>query len=124
MSETATRDRFQPERYRRQLSAIAAACAAADPLDDAELQRILRRHPKDGDGFFSRSELIAGVRFLASTDSRAEPLFELLRCLRDAARTSTPNFQLPTPKLTTEPLGVGDWELGVNGSCKLGGTGD
>jgi cyclase len=27
---------------------------------------------------------------------------------------STPNFQLPTPKPNLEPLGVGNWELGVD----------
>ena len=36
------------------------------PLDDRALQAILRRYPKDGRGFFSKSEIIRGYRFLRS----------------------------------------------------------
>jgi hypothetical protein len=43
MSSASERLRFQPARYERELSAILAACCAVDPLDDASLQRILRR---------------------------------------------------------------------------------
>jgi elongator complex protein 3 len=72
-----------PERYERELSAIVEACAALDPLDDAALQRVLRRHPKDGTGFFKRSELVQGLRYLAA--ARTAPrgaADDLLRRLR------------------------------------------
>jgi elongator complex protein 3 len=75
--------RFHPERYERDLSAIAAECAAADPLDDAALHSILRRHPKDGRGFFKRAELVEGLRFLATRGApAADDGAELLRRLR------------------------------------------
>ncbi len=82
MSETAIRERFHPERYRRELSAIVEACAAAERLDDAALHQILRRHPKDGRGLFKRSELVQGVRFLAATGMAALDAEDLLRGLR------------------------------------------
>ena len=66
MTQSLLHQRFRPERYRRELSAIVEACAAAESLDDASLQRILRLHPKDGRGFFNRSELVLGLRFLVA----------------------------------------------------------
>ena len=35
---------------------------AADGVDDRSLDRIVRSHPKDGRGLFSRSDIIAGFR--------------------------------------------------------------
>ncbi|RMH21267.1 MAG: tRNA uridine(34) 5-carboxymethylaminomethyl modification radical SAM/GNAT enzyme Elp3 [Acidobacteria bacterium] len=56
---------FEPRRHERQLVAIIDAIRAADgPLDDRALGRILRRHPKDGCGAFSKSEIIRGFRAL------------------------------------------------------------
>ncbi|HVS13422.1 MAG TPA: tRNA uridine(34) 5-carboxymethylaminomethyl modification radical SAM/GNAT enzyme Elp3 [Thermoanaerobaculia bacterium] len=75
-------ERFQPERYARELSAIVEECAAADGLDDAALHRILRRHPKDGRGFFKRSELVQGLRFLIATRGAFPGGEELLRRMR------------------------------------------
>ena len=50
---------------------VAAADAAGDsgPLARAALQRVLRAHPRDGRGFYSRGELIAGFRALSGAAS-------------------------------------------------------
>ncbi len=53
---------FDPARYARELDAIFAEVGAARQLDGPGLDRILKRHPKDGRGLFSRSELLAGLR--------------------------------------------------------------
>ena len=58
---------FSPARYQAELSAIIQECMAVDALDDAALQRILRKYPKDGRGFFSKSEIIRGYRHLQSS---------------------------------------------------------
>lgn len=65
--ERGPRPRFDPAPHERELAAIlsaVAAVAAADALDDRALDRLLKRHPKEGRGLFSRSELIAGARHL------------------------------------------------------------
>ena len=63
--------RFRPaldlERYREPLSQILAAVAADPNLSRQGLARILKRHPKDGRGLFSKDELIAAYRALAGT---------------------------------------------------------
>lgn len=63
--------RFRPaldlERYRDPLSQILAAVAAEPNLSRQGLARILKRHPKDGRGLFSKDELIAAYRALAGT---------------------------------------------------------
>ena len=54
---------FDPERHRDALCAAIRAIEAAEveaPLSPPALHAILRRYPRDGSGFFSRSELIAG----------------------------------------------------------------
>ncbi len=60
---------FDPERHRAELLAIideiAGVSGAAAPIPTIELDRVLRRHPREGRGFFSRSELIAGFRHFA-----------------------------------------------------------
>ncbi len=66
---------FDPARYERELLALWAELAVSDapvggePCDAAvadflRIDRVLKRHPKDGRGLFSRSELIAGYRHL------------------------------------------------------------
>jgi elongator complex protein 3 len=73
---------FDPESHRRELLAIIGEVIASDapiddakglpdrveggPLDPAAFDRILRQHPKDGRGFFSRAEIIAGFRHFAA----------------------------------------------------------
>jgi elongator complex protein 3 len=56
---------FDPEPHERDLVAIVGEIASARDLDACALDRILKRHPKDGRGLFSRSEIIAGFRHFA-----------------------------------------------------------
>jgi elongator complex protein 3 len=55
--------RFSPEEHERELLAIIRTIEALPEVGN--LDRILRRHPKNGDALFSKSELIAGYRHLA-----------------------------------------------------------
>ncbi|HSF15666.1 MAG TPA: tRNA uridine(34) 5-carboxymethylaminomethyl modification radical SAM/GNAT enzyme Elp3 [Vicinamibacteria bacterium] len=57
--------RFSPEEHERELVAIVESLAALAAPRPGEIDRVLRRHPKNGRSFFSRSELIAGYRLLA-----------------------------------------------------------
>lgn len=62
---------FDPERHRDALCAAIRAIEAAEseaPLSAPALHAILRRHPRAGSGFFSRSELIAGYRAWAHSE--------------------------------------------------------
>ena len=56
---------FDPAPHREALEGIVREVAeriAAGAFDGRALDGILRRHPRDGRGFFSRSEIIAGYR--------------------------------------------------------------
>ncbi|HEX7480492.1 MAG TPA: tRNA uridine(34) 5-carboxymethylaminomethyl modification radical SAM/GNAT enzyme Elp3 [Polyangiales bacterium] len=73
---------FDPEAHRQPLLAVLRdleslllqrSVVDTTPLAPAELHRILRRHPRDGSGFFSRSELIAGYRAFAHDEVFAIP---------------------------------------------------
>ncbi len=55
---------FRPERYEAALAAIVREIAALDSSDPRALDRVLRRHPKDGAGLFSKSEILRGFRHL------------------------------------------------------------
>jgi elongator complex protein 3 len=63
--EQRARYTFDPRRHEADLLAILRQVAAEAELDDRRLDRILRRHPKDGRGFFSKSELLRGLRHLS-----------------------------------------------------------
>ncbi len=67
MAATAPRHAraFDPRDHERELVAILEDVARADELDDRALDRILKRHPRDGRGLFSRSQLLAGFRRFA-----------------------------------------------------------
>ncbi len=56
---------FEPERYERELLGIIRAIRELEQADTASLERILRDYPKDGKGFFSKSEIISGFRHFA-----------------------------------------------------------
>ncbi|HKP60557.1 MAG TPA: tRNA uridine(34) 5-carboxymethylaminomethyl modification radical SAM/GNAT enzyme Elp3 [Polyangiales bacterium] len=77
---------FEPAAHRPQLtaalSAIAAEAArtAERPLPKPVMDAILRRHPRAGRGFFSRSELIAGYRTFAGECALEEQ--EFLACVQ------------------------------------------
>jgi len=64
--------RFDPEPYRSELVSIIRAIEALpdeeQPIGVAQFDRILREHPRDGSGFFSRSQLLAGFRQFASRE--------------------------------------------------------
>ncbi len=57
------------------LRAIIAETIACEPLDARALDRILRRHPKDGRGFYSKREVLAAFRATADEWPVAEPAF-------------------------------------------------
>ncbi|MAI80310.1 MAG: tRNA uridine(34) 5-carboxymethylaminomethyl modification radical SAM/GNAT enzyme Elp3 [Deltaproteobacteria bacterium] len=61
---------FDPEAYSTDLLAIAHEINAipddGGTLSPAAMDGILRRHPKDGRGFYSRAQIIAGLRYLSS----------------------------------------------------------
>ncbi|MEY4579897.1 MAG: hypothetical protein RL701_4600 [Pseudomonadota bacterium] len=66
---------FDPEPYRavlcaiiREIEALGRAPVRQKPLTREQLQSILRRYPRDGRGFFARSELIAGFRAFAASE--------------------------------------------------------
>jgi elongator complex protein 3 len=61
-SATSGHEHFDPAHHERELVAILHEIEAASVRDFRTLDRILKRHPKDGRGLFSRSELIAGHR--------------------------------------------------------------
>ncbi|MCH2187502.1 hypothetical protein MK280_16740, partial [Myxococcota bacterium] len=57
---------FDPVRHREALVAIVRAIESLPDdggvVSPADFDRILRAHPRDGQGFFSRSQIIAGFR--------------------------------------------------------------
>ena len=55
---------FAPERYAEQLAALIGEIDELAELEGEGYRRALRRHPKDGSGFFSKSEIIRGFRYL------------------------------------------------------------
>ena len=55
---------FEPEEHAAELEAIIGAIEGAPSFGGRDLQDLLRLHPKDGRGFFSKSELIRGYRAL------------------------------------------------------------
>lgn len=70
MEKLAPRRTFDPADHERQLEGLLEALQAAgadrgDGIEDRELQRLLRRHPKATGATFSKSEIIRGFRHLA-----------------------------------------------------------
>jgi len=59
------RNAFDPDPYEGELVAIVDAILREEAVDGRTLDRILKQHPKDGRGLFSRSEIIAGFRRFA-----------------------------------------------------------
>ncbi|MFQ5349203.1 MAG: elongator complex protein 3 [Thermoanaerobaculia bacterium] len=55
---------FSPERYAAQLVALIGELDDLAEIDGEDYRQALRRHPKDGRGFFSKSEIIRGFRHL------------------------------------------------------------
>ncbi len=65
---------FEPEEHAAELDAIIGAIESASRFEARDLDDLLRRHPKNGRGFFSKSELIRGYRALRP-DSAGEQTF-------------------------------------------------
>ncbi|MCZ6781995.1 MAG: tRNA uridine(34) 5-carboxymethylaminomethyl modification radical SAM/GNAT enzyme Elp3 [Proteobacteria bacterium] len=76
---------FQPVRHERELRSILNAIErlpADAELDGSALDPILRKYPRDGKGFFSRSELIAGFEHLREREGLGHDAEALARRLR------------------------------------------
>ncbi|MAE71097.1 MAG: tRNA uridine(34) 5-carboxymethylaminomethyl modification radical SAM/GNAT enzyme Elp3 [Gemmatimonadetes bacterium] len=79
---------FEPRAYENELASILRAVGALPEVDSRSLDKILRANPKDGKGFFSRSELIAGVRALGDRHDFGLGERQLIgRLLRKPTRT-------------------------------------
>lgn len=76
---------FDPARHRPALTAIfeeiVRETSAGRALTESRLDGILRRHPKDGRGFFSRSDLVRGLRHLSRHRPDLVPEPESLRAV-------------------------------------------
>lgn len=59
---------FDPLPHRRELVAIVREIEVLPEVDSRALDAVLRRHPRDGKGFFSRAEIIAGYREFAAAE--------------------------------------------------------
>jgi len=59
-----SRYRFSPEKHETQLTGILEEILERPSLDHSSYESVIRRHPKDGGGFFSKSEIIRGFRHL------------------------------------------------------------
>ena len=55
---------FDPREHEEALTALIADIDQADQLDNTAWGRLLRRHPRNGNGFFSKSEIVRGFRYL------------------------------------------------------------
>jgi len=62
-----SRTPFDPTPHRRELVAIIDEIVADPALDSRAIDRILKKYPRRGTGFFSRSEIIAGFRSFGSS---------------------------------------------------------
>ena len=74
--------RFEPELYERELRTIIGEIEAADPARPIKLDRILRKYPKDGKEYFSKSEIIQGYHHLEKLEGwspRSDRFIEKLR---------------------------------------------
>jgi elongator complex protein 3 len=94
-----TRFRFDPAPYLRELGAIITEIQASDALDVASLDRILRRHPKDGRGLFARTEIVAAALHLERSGALGGAADSLAARLRTCPTRSQSGI-LPVTLLT------------------------
>lgn len=80
---------FEPATYRepllailREIDALIATSEPGMPLPAGEIDRVLRRHPKNGSGVFSRGELVAGFRALAADAAAESDIAALVAAVR------------------------------------------
>ena len=79
---TASVYQFSPEDHEEELSSIIEELMSLETLDTGSYEAVLRRHPKPGGGFFSKSHLIQGFRHLnreLGWDLEERPFLEMLR---------------------------------------------
>ncbi len=62
---------FDPAPYREALVAIIREIEELAKWDSRALDQVLRKYPRDGKGFFSRAQIIAGFRAFAGTEDFA-----------------------------------------------------
>jgi elongator complex protein 3 len=74
--------RFEPELHVVELRNIIREIEASVKVDLGELNRILRRYPKDGREYFSKSEIIQGYQYLARTEGWSNESARLVEKLR------------------------------------------
>ena len=70
---------FEPEAHAAELDAIIGAIESASRFEERDLESLLRRHPKNGRGFFSKSELIRGYRALRPGSSGEQAFVDRVR---------------------------------------------
>jgi len=73
---------FDPRPHERELVAILSEIAERPEADAKALDRIVKRHPRDGRGLFSRSQIIAGYRRFAERRDFGIDETQLLERLR------------------------------------------
>ena len=79
MSAGASAYSFDPREHAAELEAIIGAVERAPRFESRDLHELLRRHPKDGKGFFSKSELIRGYRALRPGSAGERTFVERVR---------------------------------------------
>jgi elongator complex protein 3 len=95
--------RFSPEEHERELLAIIRAIEALPRAGN--LDRILRRHPKNGEAMFSKSELIAGYRHFASRHPEFSGLSDARRFLEKVRMKPVRSLSGVTPvTVLTKPF--------------------
>jgi elongator complex protein 3 len=79
-----TRFRFEPALHERELEAIITEIEQSPELDLLTLDRILRRHPRNGVGLFAKTEIVRGARHLVARGAMRVDADALARRLRTA----------------------------------------
>ena len=83
--------------------------ATPEPLAVEIMEPLLRRHPFPGGGFFSRSQLIAGFRTYAESESfRFEEARFRRRVQTAALRLQAPNYRIQPRHVRNLPPGDSD----------------
>ena len=79
MSAAGSAFPFEPREHAAELEAIIGAIEGAPRFGSRDLHELLRRHPKNGRGFFSKSELIRGYRALRPGSASERTFVERVR---------------------------------------------
>jgi len=62
--EPQSRFSFDPSLHEEELRQLVSAIESLEAVGRTDLEELLRRYPKEGKGFFSKSEIIRGYRYL------------------------------------------------------------